>query len=369
MLRLLDGYAGTLPVRCALRLAPLVFVRPGELIKAEWAGIDLEGAEWRYTVTKTGTPHIVPLARQAVAILREVHSLTGHGRYVFPNARYPHRERPMSHATLWSTFRALDIPRDRMTLHGFRAMARTILDEVLGFRPDFIEHQLAHAVRDPNGRAYNRTAFLPERRVMMHMRALPHREVAAAIRTARASTVPPAVRLAFEFLVLTAARWGEVRWAEWTEIDRENGVWTVPARRMKSNREHRVPLCGRAVEILDEARKLVGGTSPFLFPNRVGRQLEEKQLRRMFRKHGIAAVPHGFRSSFRDWAAEETDHPREVIEAALAHVVQNRVEAAYRRTDLFERRRRLMGDWAAYLAGAPREPEATTPRGNAAEIR
>ena len=171
MLRLLDGYAGTLPVRCALRLAPLVFVRPGELIKAEWAGIDLEGAEWRYTVTKTGTPHVVPLARQAVAILREVHSLTGHGHYVFPNARYPYRERPMSHATLWSTFRALDIPRDRMTLHGFRAMARTILDEVLGFRPDFIEHQLAHVVRDPNGRAYNRTAFLPERRVMMQERA------------------------------------------------------------------------------------------------------------------------------------------------------------------------------------------------------
>ena len=105
--------------------------------------------------TKTGTPHVVLLARQAVAILREVHSLTGHGRYVFPNARYPHRERPMSHATLWNTFWALDIPRDRMTLHGFRAMARTILDEVLGFRPDFIEHQLAHAVRDSNGRAYN----------------------------------------------------------------------------------------------------------------------------------------------------------------------------------------------------------------------
>ena len=118
-------------------------------------------------VTRTETPHVVPLARQAVEILREVHSLTGHGRYVFPNARYPHRERPMSHGTLWSAFRALDIPRERMTMHGFRAMARAILDEVLGFRPDFIEHQLAHAVRDPNGRAYNRTAFLPERRVMM----------------------------------------------------------------------------------------------------------------------------------------------------------------------------------------------------------
>ena len=195
----------------------------------------------------------------------------------------------------------------------------------------------------------------PQHNVVQHMRALPHREVAAAIRTARESTVPLAVRLAFEFLVLTAARWGEVRWAEWTEIDRENGVWTVPAKRMKSNREHRVPLCGRALEILDEARKLVEGTSPFLFPNRVGKQLEEKQLRRMFRKHGIVAVPHGFRSSFRDWAAEETDHPREVIEAALAHVVQNRVEAAYRRTDLFERRRRLMNDWEAYLSGDPEQ--------------
>ena len=167
LLRVLDGYRGTLPVRCALRLAPLVFVRPGELRKAEWAGIDLEEGEWRYTVTKTGTPHIVPLARQAVEILRELHPLTGHGRYVFPNARYPHRERPMSEATLWGAFRALDVRPDRMTMHGFRAMARTILDEVLGFRPDFIEHQLAHAVRDPNGRAYNRTAFLPERRRMM----------------------------------------------------------------------------------------------------------------------------------------------------------------------------------------------------------
>ena len=189
----------------------------------------------------------------------------------------------------------------------------------------------------------------PQRDVVQHMRALPHREVAAAIQTARASTVPLAVRLAFEFLVLTAARWGEVRWAEWTEIDRENGVWTVPAKRMKSNREHRVPLCGRAVEILDGARTLVERTSPYLFPNRLGKQLEEKQLRRMLGKHKIAAVPHGFRSSFRDWAAEETNHPREVIEAALAHVVQNRVEAAYRRTDLFERRRRLMIDWEAYL--------------------
>ena len=135
LLQQLDGYSGTLPVRCALRLAPLVFVRLGELVTAEWVGIDLEGAEWRYTVTKTGRPHVVPLARQAVAILREAHPMTGHHRYVFPNARLPYRELPMSRGTLWSAFRALDIPKERMTMHGFRAMARTILDEVLGFRP------------------------------------------------------------------------------------------------------------------------------------------------------------------------------------------------------------------------------------------
>ena len=190
----------------------------------------------------------------------------------------------------------------------------------------------------------------PQHDIVQHMRALPHREVAAAIRTARASTVPPAVRLAFEFLVLTAARWGEVRWAEWAEIDRTEAVWTVPPARMKARREHRVPLCGRATEILEEARKL-GGGNPLVFTLGDGQPIFDKRLRRLLRKLEIAAVPHGFRSSFRDWAAEETDHPREVVEAALAHVVRNKVEAAYRRTDLFERRRRLMDDWAAYLAG------------------
>ena len=197
----------------------------------------------------------------------------------------------------------------------------------------------------------------PQRDVVKHMRALPHGEVAAAIRTARASTVPLAVRLVFEFLVLTAARWGEVRWAEWTEIDRKEAVWTVPPARMKARREHRVPLCGRATEILEEARKL-GGGNPLVFTLGEGQPIFDKRLRRLLRKLEIAAVPHGFRSSFRDWAAEETDHPREVVEAALAHVVRNKVEAAYRRSDLFERRRRLMNDWAAYLAGQSRDPEA-----------
>ena len=147
------------------------------------------------------------------------------------------------------------------------------------------------------------------------------------------------MRLAFEFLVLTAARWGEVRWAEWAEIDQDKGVWTLPAKRMKANRQHRVPLCGRALEILDTTRALGEGASALVFTGRPGKPIEEQQLRRQLRKHQIAAVPHGFRSSFRDWAAEETNHPREVIEAALAHKVQSRVAAAYARSDLFECRR------------------------------
>ncbi len=167
LLRIMDGYEGTLTVRCALRLAPLVFVRPGELRQAQWTDIDLDAAEWRYHVTKTGTQHIVPLSRQAVEILREVQPLTGRGRYVFPSARNPRGDRAMSENTVNGAMRRLGIPKEEMSGHGFRAAARTILDEVLGFRPDFIEHQLAHSVRDPNGRAYNRTAHLPERRKMM----------------------------------------------------------------------------------------------------------------------------------------------------------------------------------------------------------
>ncbi|MCZ6624946.1 MAG: integrase arm-type DNA-binding domain-containing protein, partial [Deltaproteobacteria bacterium] len=165
VLRALDGYEGTLTVRCALRLAPLVFVRPGELRHAQWADIDLEAAEWRYMVTKTDTPHIVPLSSQAVEILRELYPLTGRGRYVFPSARSV--ARPMSDNAILAAMRRMGISKEEMSGHGFRAMARTILDEVLEFRPDYIEHQLAHAVRDPNGRAYNRTAHLSERRKMM----------------------------------------------------------------------------------------------------------------------------------------------------------------------------------------------------------
>lgn len=165
MLRALHGYQGTPAVMAALKLAPLVFVRPGELRRARWADIDLDAGEWRFTASKTGQPHIVPLASQAVAILRELHPLTGRGEYVFPSARG--KGRSMSEVAVLAALRRMGIDGDTMTAHGFRAMARTILDERLGFRPDYIEHQLAHAVRDPLGRAYNRTAHLAERRKMM----------------------------------------------------------------------------------------------------------------------------------------------------------------------------------------------------------
>jgi integrase len=165
LLRVLDGYRGTLAVRCALRLAPLVFARPGELRTAEWADIDLERAEWRRLVTKGHKDHIVPLATQAISILKELYPLTGRGKYVFAGARSI--SRPMSENTVNAALRRLGIPKEELSGHGFRAMARTILDEVHGVRIDLIEHQLAHEVKDPLGRAYNRTSHLPARRKMM----------------------------------------------------------------------------------------------------------------------------------------------------------------------------------------------------------
>ena len=191
----------------------------------------------------------------------------------------------------------------------------------------------------------------PQRAPVQHMRALPHRDVPAAVEAVRTSGAAPGVKLAFEFLVLTAARWGEVRGAEWAEIDTSGRVWTIAATRMKAQRGHRVPLCRRAAEILEAVRTLGDGSDPLVFPSGDGTPLPEKKLRRLLQDRNIAAVPHGFRSTFRDWAAEETNHPREVVEAALAHMVQNKVEAAYARSDLFERRRRLMDEWAAYVDG------------------
>lgn len=167
LMRAIDGFTGGFATLCALKLSALTFVRPGELRHAEWEEFDLDGATWSIpgSKMKMDNAHVVPLSTQAVAILSELHKLTGRGCYVFPSERGG--SRPMSENTVNGALRRLGFTKDEMTAHGFRAVARTLLDEELGFRPDFIEHQLAHAVRDPNGRAYNRTAHLGERRKMM----------------------------------------------------------------------------------------------------------------------------------------------------------------------------------------------------------
>lgn len=167
LLRAFDAFSGTFVVRSALLLAPLLFVRPGELRKAEWTGFDLEKAEWRYLVTKTKTEHLVPLALQAVTLIKELHALTGHGRYVFPG-RDP--QKPMSDAAVNAALRRMGYDtKTEITGHGFRAMARTILHEELHQKPEVIEHQLAHSVPDALGTAYNRTKFLKERKAMMQL--------------------------------------------------------------------------------------------------------------------------------------------------------------------------------------------------------
>ena len=150
------------------------------------------------------------------------------------------------------------------------------------------------------------------------LRALPHGAGAHALAAVRTSQPVVTPKDAFELLVLTAARSGEVRLATWDEINTTDHVWTIPATRMKANREHRVPLCGRATEILEAARALSEGRSLLVFSTPRGKPLDAQRLVHLLRTHQIAAVPHGFLSSFRDWAAEETNHPREVIEAAPA---------------------------------------------------
>ena len=180
-----------------------------------------------------------------------------------------------------------------------------------------------------------------------HRRALPHREVAGALAKIRASAAWQATKLLVEYAILTAARLGEARLATWSEVDLQAGVWTLSAARMKSGREHRVPLSTRALEVLAEAQQLDDG-SGLLFPSPTGKALSNMTTSKLFSGLGINATMHGFRTSFRSWCAEN-DESRELAEAALAHVVGG-VEGAYMRSDLFERRRRLMQAWADYLA-------------------
>lgn len=169
LMRSIDDFDGSFVVKCALKIAPLVFARPGELRKMEWSEIDFDTEQWNIPAEKMKMKvnHLVPLSKQVLVVLKELQSFTGSGKYVFTNGRTA--ERPMSEVALLAALRRMGYSKDEMTPHGFRATARTILDEVLQVRPDFIEHQLAHAVKDPNGRAYNRTAHLAERKNMMQL--------------------------------------------------------------------------------------------------------------------------------------------------------------------------------------------------------
>ncbi len=181
-----------------------------------------------------------------------------------------------------------------------------------------------------------------------HQRALAHGDVARALQAIRETNAWVSTKLALEFAALTACRSGEVRGARWREVDPESATWTVPKERMKAGTEHRVPLSDRALAVLAEARGLSDGAG-LVFPSATDRQLTDNTLSKLLRENCIDAVPHGFRSSFRDWCGD-SGVAREVAEACLAHVVKNQVEAAYARSDLLERRREVMQKWADYVS-------------------
>lgn len=199
-----------------------------------------------------------------------------------------------------------------------------------------------------------------DRSRVQHQRAISYEKVGDAIRTIQVSGATTVAKLAFEFVVLTATRSGETRQAEWSEIDLERAEWLIPASRMKAKRPHRVPLSSRCIAILKKARALQQDGSNLIFPGtKSGKPLSDMTMGKLLKENRIDAVVHGFRSSFRDWAGEQTAYPREVLEFALAHVIKDKAEAAYARSDLFDKRRGLMEDWASYV-GNLKAPDAET---------
>lgn len=192
-----------------------------------------------------------------------------------------------------------------------------------------------------------------------HHRALPIDELSAFM--AELSKQEGMGARALEFSILTAARSGEVRGATWNEIDFEAKTWTVPGDRMKAGKEHVVPLSDPAVRLLKELPRMKG--SNYVFPAVKGGQLSDMTISAVCRRMEVDAVPHGFRSTFRDWTAERTSYPRDVCEMALAHAIENKVEAAYRRGDLLEKRRRLMREWAKFCEKPVNRAEVVSIRG------
>ena len=195
---------------------------------------------------------------------------------------------------------------------------------------------------------------LPKHRATAkHHPAMPYERVSEFVSDVQNFDGSELLKLGFAFLILTAARTGEILKATWKEVDLQRKVWTIPADRMKAQREHRVPLSPRAVDILERARTLGGSTASYVFPGRPDRPFSDMAFLMLLRRMGRANVPpHGFRSSFRDWSAERTNAPHAVSEAALAHSQRDKVEAAYRRSDLFEKRRSLMDSWSSFVAGS-----------------
>jgi integrase len=203
-----------------------------------------------------------------------------------------------------------------------------------------------------------------DRSTIKHQKALPYDQVTDALNRVRESDASFSSKLAFEFMVLTATRSGETRGAVWDEFDLEKEEWTIPGERMKSKRPHRIPLSPRCIVILKQAKALQSKTSSYVFPGALdGKPLSDMTLSKLLKELGVGAVPHGFRSSFRDWAGERTNFPREVCEFALAHVIKDKAEAAYARSDLFEKRRKLMEDWSRYLTGAAAVPTSDVVNG------
>ena len=229
------------------------------------------------------------------------------------------------------------------TARRVRQRIRAVMDRAVAL--EFVDY-------NPAGDAIN-GALTKLPRVRAHHRALPYQELPAALDAVRGSTASTSVKLAFELLALTACRSGEVRGVTWAEVDLKTATWTIPAERMKAAKLHRVPLSRRALEVIREARSFGEGNCVVFPAPRSGGIISDMAFTQMLRRLGLDFVPHGLRSSFRDWAAEQTDAPHAVMETALAHTVGNATEAAYARSDLFDRRRDLMEAWSAFLEGGP----------------
>ena len=227
------------------------------------------------------------------------------------------------------------------TARRVRQRIRSVMDRAVAL--EYIDY-------NPAGDAIN-GALVKHRRTKNHHRALPYGDMPQALQAVRQSTARPSVKLAFEMLALTACRSGEVRGMTWDEMNLDEATWTVPRERMKAGKTHRVPLSHRAMVILEEARDLSDGSGVVFTAPRNDGGLSNMAFTQLLRRLQLDFVPHGLRSSFRDWAAEQTSTPHAVVERALAHTVRNASEAAYFRSDLFELRRGLMEEWSAFLEG------------------